>query len=646
MQEAQRTTAQNHTLTRRIWRVTRSALLDVVITWAAFLAVFFTRAVTTSLDLELGFYSLLAVTFVNLVALYSFGVYDRIWSRTSGHGVTVLIYAVVAATVVLSLADIIFSPRPVPLSVLLVGNMLALVGYVGIRYRSRLISGLTWRWRAVWHHEFPRSDIRILIIGAGNSGQTLALRMRYPQRDASYKIVGYIDDDPGKQGLYVEGYRILGTRQQIKELVETRHVDLIAFAIHNIEGDDFREILSICEQTKAKIKVVPDILADLNDKSAVALLRDVQADDLLGRSEIARHEGVDLSPVEQKVILVTGAAGSIGSELSRQIVTYEPVRVILLDNNESGLHDLLLDLQERHPEVELIPALVDISLCDELHRVFARYRPQVVFHAAAYKHVPMLEHSPHEALRVNVRGTANLMALAHEFAVERFVFISTDKAVNPTSVMGASKRLGELMLHASALEGASTRFAAVRFGNVLGSRGSVVPTFTRQIQHGGPITITDEQMTRYFMTIPEAANLIIHAACITEGDDIYLLKMGETVRIVDLAERMIRMRGLRPYVDIAIVSTGIRPGEKLHEELFAESEAPMPTVHPGIVQLKSWQPGFDSQQFRRQTEDLLTQPGDGPEVLRRIMQVINGSNGHGANGHLHIPVPAESSIDA
>ena len=181
---------------------------------------------------------------------------------------------------------------------------------------------------------------------------------------------------------------------------------------------------------------------------------------------------------------------------------------------------------------------------------------------------------------------------------------------------------------------------------MLGSRGSVVPTFTRQIQHGGPITITDDQMTRYFMTIPEAANLIIHAACITEGDDIYLLKMGETVRIVDLAERMIRMRGLRPYIDIAIVSTGIRPGEKLHEELFTESEAPMPTVHPGIVQLKSWQADFDSQQFRRQTEDLLTQPGDGPDALRRIMQVINGSNGHGANGHLHIPVPAESSIDA
>lgn len=232
MHKSRQTTSQSNVMTRRIWRVARSALLDIAITWIAFLAVFFIRSVTAPLDIQLGIYSVLVITFTNLAALYVFGAYHRIWSRTSGHGVTVLIYAVAAATAFLCAFDLLFNLRPIPLSVLLVGNLLALVGYIGIRYRSRLATGLSWRWRAIWHHEFPRADTRILIIGAGNSGQVLALRMRHPQKDAGYKIVGFIDDDPTKQGMYVEGYRILGTRHNIKELVETQRIELIAVAIH------------------------------------------------------------------------------------------------------------------------------------------------------------------------------------------------------------------------------------------------------------------------------------------------------------------------------------------------------------------------------------------------------------------------------
>jgi FlaA1/EpsC-like NDP-sugar epimerase len=290
-----------------------------------------------------------------------------------------------------------------------------------------------------------------------------------------------------------------------------------------------------------------------------------------------------------KVVLVTGAAGSIGSELSRQIASYDPTRLIILDNNESALHDLTLDLQVAYPQLALIPALVDITILQSITRVFATQAPQIVFHAAAYKHVPLLESHPKEALRVNVMGTRQLAELAQQHQVERFVLISTDKAVNPSSVMGASKRLGELTVHALCQNKAcGTLFTVVRFGNVLGSRGSVVPIFTRQIEKGGPITVTHPEMTRYFMSISEAVNLVIHAACLTEGDDIFVLRMGEVVRILDIAERMVRLRGLRPYEDIEIQIVGIRPGEKMHEELHDPAENPVDTIHPYIMRLSRW----------------------------------------------------------
>jgi FlaA1/EpsC-like NDP-sugar epimerase len=439
---------------------------------------------------------------------------------------------------------------------------------------------------------------------------------------------------------------VLGTRHEIPALVDKHNVALIVLALHNITGQELRAILNICERTNAVIKSIPDLYGLLNAPNSM-MLRDVQPEDLLGRSLVTRHAEVDLSPVTEKDVLISGAAGSIGSELSRQIMDFSPRRVILLDNNESGLHDLTIELRARFPSVTIEPVLVDVSNGAALERAFAQSSPQVIFHAAAYKHVPMLESSPYEALRVNVGGTANMTRLAARFGVERFVFISTDKAVNPSSVMGASKRLGELMLHACRQQGGTTLFTAVRFGNVLGSRGSVVPTFTRQIQNGGPVTITDREMTRYFMTIPEAVNLIIHAACLTCGDDIFLLHMGEVVRIVDLAERMIRLRGLRPYIDIDIVPTGIRPGEKLHEELYTSDEKLKDTIHPGIVQIESWHGQFDRDTFWRHIDSLGNQTGDAPVVLGQLLRVIRfGENGHHVPDMVEAPVPSTSVTSA
>ncbi|MCZ7545997.1 MAG: SDR family NAD(P)-dependent oxidoreductase [Anaerolineae bacterium] len=343
--------------------------------------------------------------------------------------------------------------------------------------------------------------------------------------------------------------------------------------------------------------MVPNTLALVSSTKGCALLRDVQPEDILGRKPVGHHRGVDLTPVIGKVTLVTGAAGSIGSELVRQLRAYQPARLILLDNNESGLHDLVTELGDEACS-NTVSVLADITREEALSQVFAWYRPQVIFHAAAYKHVPMLERYPHEAVRVNIYGTWLLAGLAQAHGAERFVLISTDKAVEPSCIMGASKRLCELSMFALARQnGCETRFTSVRFGNVFGSRGSVVPTFNRQIEQGGPVTVTHREMTRFFMTTSEAVNLVIHAACLTAGGDLFMLKMGEDIRIVDLAERMIRMRGLRPYKDIEIRFTGIRPGEKLHERLENASEVATQTTHPNIVRLDDPGDAFDPTAF-------------------------------------------------
>jgi len=605
------------------WKfIASAAVTDVITLSAAFTIALAARAVTTTLDYINGLLFVLSIVPIYLIALYASGVYHRLWSRTSGHEVTIIFKAIILAFVPVIWIDLLFSPRPLPLSVILLGNILALGGFVAVRYRSRLISGLSWRWRAIWRGQFPKPQTSVLIIGAGDAGQSLAWRLKHHAPTQSYAIVGFVDDDPSKQGLYVEGCRVLGSHTQIPRLVGLHNVDLIIVAIHNITGQKFREILTYCEATNARIQVIPDLFSIISSKSPSFILRDVRPEDLIGRNPITHHDGLDKKPLLEKVILVTGAAGSIGSELCRQISAYSPAEVILLDNNESGLHDLVIELKSQFPETSFTPVLADISVLSSLHLAFEHHSPQVIFHAAAYKHVPLLQSHPMEALRVNIQGLRNLAELAGQNGVERFVFISTDKAVHPSSVMGASKRIGELYLHSLSQERKyATLYASVRFGNVLGSRGSVVPIFNQQIDNGGPVTVTHPDMTRYFMSIAEAANLVIQATCMTKGDDIFLLRMGEVVRIVELAERMIRMRGLRPYVDIEIRFTGIRDGEKMHEELFDGDETPTETIHPHIIELKNGRNRFDVSLFREHLDRLMRDNlnGDG---LNRLLEVV------------------------
>ena len=565
-------------------------LIDAVIILVAYSAVFSVR----NLTLTPGYYMaqgyfVVFTTGVILTMLYVFGVYYHIWLQTSGHGITIILNAMLSATLIIVVVDAMITPRPLPLSVILLGNALAVGGITSARYRSQLTAGLMQWW--IMRPYGRQKCTRVLIFGAGEAGQILAWRLKYRTSQQSHDVVGFIDDNPDKRGLYVEGCPVLGDRHQLQHIVETHYIDLIVIAIQNIGGPDFREILSLCEATSARIKVVPDLTDFVNARHNTTLLRDVRPEDLIGRSALSRDSNaVNLAHVTHKTILVTGAAGSIGSELCRQIPLHKPKQMIMLDSNESGLHDLVTAVKTRFPDVDLVPVLADITVRDSLQAVFEQFPIQVVFHAAAYKHVPMLETCPHEALRVNVGGTRNVAELARDCGVKRFVLISTDKAVNPSSVMGASKRVCELIVKALAAEQRHTLFTAVRFGNVLGSRGSVVPTFNRQIDHGGPVTVTHPDMRRYFMSIPEAVNLVIHAACLTTGGDTFVLKMGDEVRIVELAERMIRLRGLRPYQDIPIRFTGIRPGEKMNEGLFSESEYVVKTAHPHIIKIVSQEP--------------------------------------------------------
>jgi FlaA1/EpsC-like NDP-sugar epimerase len=518
-----------------------------------------------------------------------FGLYGRIWLYASSEEIVSIIEAVATSTLLVAAADLLWpGMRPLPLSVVLMGGLMTLGAFAVLRYRARLIAGFLRRWRSRAASHSLDAGTRVLIVGAGQAGQLLAWRLLNATEGTRYHIIGFIDDDPRKHGMRIHGIKVLGGRRLIPDIAQQEQVELIIIAIHTISSKDFHGILSICQSTSAKIKTLPDVFKSLRGLRDAALLRDITIEDLVGREPVSinRQECRDL--LADKVVLVTGAAGTIGSELCRQIVHFGPRQLVMVDNNETGLHDLSLELMAGAQALDAAPVLsslsyvvADVTDRQRMEAIFREYRPQITAHAAAYKHVPLMERCPEEAVRVNVGGTLVVFELAAKYGTERFVLVSTDKAVDPISVLGASKRLGEMLVAASPSDGKMIA-AAVRFGNVLGSRGSVVPIFDQQINAGGPVTVTDPEATRFFMSVSEAASLILQAASMARGGEVFMLEMGEQIRIVDLAARMIRLRGLRVGEDIHIVYTGLRPGERLYEKLVASSEERLPTSHPQI----------------------------------------------------------------
>lgn len=589
----------------RLSRFTVAVVLDALIVVVAFhlalLAQFAGRPPAIEMQelWRLLAYGVAAFLLTNLL----FGIYHRIWRFAGFSDLLTLVASALVATLTTSvvnsywLESVGLSPGTV-----LLGGFLSLAGLCTLRYRRQLAAGVLQDWRPGGGLGSAEDRHRVLVVGAGEAGRLLIDRFEAQREGDRYEPVGLVDDDPAKLGLRFRGLKVLGDRRSIPEVVERHDVNLIVIAIYNVSGQDFREIVDICEQTDAVIKVLPNLFDFLQGTNGAAPLRDVTVEDLLGRSVVEIDDGACRQLLAEKTVLVTGAAGSIGSELCRQVLRFGPSRLVMVDNNESGLHELVVgeldgrrqpfDEPDEARDTSLVSVVGDITKPAKMRTVFAKHRPDIVFHAAAYKHVPLMEDHPDEAVRVNILGTWECAKLAASFDVDRFVLVSTDKAINPTSVMGASKRVCELLVTDSrsfdiTTQAAGILFTAVRFGNVLGSRGSVVPTFERQIAKGGPVTITHPEMTRYFMSIAEAASLIIQAAVLTKGDDLFMLDMGQRIRIDDLARRMIRMRGLRPGVDVPIVYTGPRSGEKMHEELLGDGELNEPTAHPHIFRIRS-----------------------------------------------------------
>ncbi|RMG92520.1 MAG: polysaccharide biosynthesis protein, partial [Candidatus Dadabacteria bacterium] len=502
-----------------------------------------------------------------------------------------------------------------------------------------LVMGRSLAWRLFQEHCYARRAEEgdpVLIVGAGMGGRLLAQEIRQ-NPDMKLRVVGFLDDDPAKVGARVLDIPVLGRLRDLGRLARFHGVKRVIIAIPSAPSKLIREVVHRCQAEGLQVQTLPPITDMLEPRRLAAQLRDVNLEDLLGRDPVKLDTGRIAGYLAGRRVLVTGAGGSIGSEICRQVARFGPRRLILFEIAETPLHEIHLELQREFPGLDVVPVLADVRDRDQVGAVFEAYRPQVVFHAAAYKHVPMMEYHPAEAVKTNVFGTRNLAEAAEAAGVERFVMISTDKAVNPTNVMGASKRAAEMFVQAFDAE-SRTEFITVRFGNVLGSNGSVVPLFQAQIRRGGPVTVTHPDVIRYFMTIPEASQLVLQAGSMGKGGEIFLLDMGEPVKIVHLAEELIRLSGLEPHEDIEIVFTGLRPGEKLFEELLIDGEGVKKTEHRKILVAAARTAPLKEMDRHLQELKFCVRKGE-PELivakLREIVPEYRPNRGPGAEVKLH-----------
>lgn len=508
---------------------------------------------------------------VRLLCFYGFGLYHRLWRYASINELIAIIGSVTLSTVILaaytSWVNLIF-----PKSIHLISWVLTIALVGAGRLCIRIIRQFRYRTN--------QACSRVLIVGAGDAGAMIAREIKHRYYD-SKKIIGFIDDDSYKQQQMIYGSKVLGKREDIKRVAEENEVAEIIIAMPSVGGQVIREIVGVCKQIGCTVRILPGMYELIDGKVTVRQLREIALEDLLRREPVKLNIDDIADYIRDKRVLVTGAGGSIGSELCRQIASLLPSMLILLGKGENSIYEIDCELRQKYPELVFQPVIADIRDKERIDQIFSKYKPEVVFHAAAHKHVPLMETQPIEAVRNNIFGTKIVAEAADQAGTEIFVMISTDKAVNPTSVMGATKRIAELIIqHIN--QNSATKFVAVRFGNVLGSRGSVVPLFKKQIAQGGPITITHPDMKRYFMTIPEASQLVLQAGAMAAGGEVFVLDMGEPVRMVDMAKDLIELSGLVPQVDIEFKYTGMRPGEKLFEELLTAEEGTNATKHEKI----------------------------------------------------------------
>ena len=517
-----------------------------------------------------GEYLLQTLHFVPAAVLLSFAVYYvmRLYHSIWRYASVAEVYRIVISYLILGVMflGLYFIPFfRIPRGVLFIGYVISGIFCFGIRFSYRILRSLIINSSV----NVDKAAERVLLIGAGSAGRDVLSDV---QAQKSYKVCTIVDDNPTTWGRYLEGVKIGGGRKDIPDLVRKYKISTIVFAIPSASRKDRSEILNICKETGCHLQTVPGLAQIVSGEVSITNLREVSIDDLLGRDEIHVNNDEIMQAISGHVIMVTGGGGSIGSELCRQIAAAGPKQLIIFDIYENNAYDIEQELHRKHPDLDLVTLIGSVRNTNRVNSVLQKYHPDVIYHAAAHKHVPLMETSPNEAVKNNVMGTYKLAMAAARAGVGHFLLISTDKAVNPTSLMGATKRICEMIIQMMAREYPGTVFSAVRFGNVLGSNGSVIPLFRKQIAEGGPVTVTDKNIIRYFMTIPEAVSLVLQASYYAKGGEIFVLDMGKPVKIDDMARNLIKLSGLKPDIDIQIVYTGLRPGEKLYEELLMDEE--------------------------------------------------------------------------
>jgi FlaA1/EpsC-like NDP-sugar epimerase len=552
---------------------------------------------------------------ITLIIFNIFRLYNSVWRYASE---TELVNCAIAVVICAGMQPIIFwlEQVRVPISYPFLYGFFLMVFTAGVRFGYRILRVLQNRRLDVFGKKLR---VNCMIVGAGAAGNAIMKEIE-SSNYINLHVSCAIDDHPGCQGKYLRGVPIVGGREKILQCVDEFAIDEIIIAIPSASRAILKPILEICKETGCRLRVLPGMYQIINGDVNVTKLREVEIEDLLGRDPIEVNGDEIMGYVSAKVILVTGAGGSIGSELCRQIAQHHPKQLIMLDIYENSLYEIQMELRQRFPALDLVVLIASVRNTDRIEAIFRKYHPEIVYHAAAHKHVPLMEDSPNEAIKNNVFGTYKTALAADKYGTKRFVLISTDKAVNPTNVMGASKRICEMIIQDMNRK-SKTKYVAVRFGNVLGSNGSVIPLFKKQIQNGGPVTITHPDIIRYFMTIPEAVSLVLQAGAYARGGEIFVLDMGEPMKIVDLATNLIKLSGYRVGEDIKIEYTGLRPGEKMYEELLMNEEGLRETANRMIFIGKPLR--FDHEEFAAQLEKLrlvsLDENGDIRQAIKEIV---------------------------
>lgn len=550
-----------------------------------------------------------------ILVFSAFRLYNMLWNYAGATELPYLISACITDTIVNTIIILLFYREmdyPVPRSWYFLYGVILLVLMIVNKYSQRWIKGFINR------KNRAEKMKRVLIIGAGEAGNSIIKEIVNSQH-VNMKIVGVIDDNKVKKGKYLHGIKVIGDRNDIVDAAKAYRVDEIIIAMPAVSAKEIKQILDICKQTGCELKRLPGMFQLVNGDVSISKLKDVDVNDLLGREPIRVDLDSIMGYVSNKVVLVTGGGGSIGSELCRQVASHHPKQLVIVDIYENSTYDIQLELKRKYPELDLVVLIASVRNTKRMDMIFEQYHPEIVYHAAAHKHVPLMEDSPNEAVKNNVLGTLKVVQAADKHKVKRFVMISTDKAVNPTNIMGASKRICEMIIQ-TYNNRSETEYVAVRFGNVLGSNGSVIPLFKKQIEAGGPVTVTHPDIIRYFMTIPEAVSLVLQAGAYAKGGEIFILDMGEPVKIVDLARNLILLSGHKPDEDIQITFTGLRPGEKLYEEMLMKEEGMQDTANKLIHIGKPIQ--MNEERFLHQLEELKDYVVTEPEDIRNWVQRI------------------------